>query len=76
MSFTPATPLASGKLKKAVANLAELVAQHPEKERKTLIREIESKFDLTPRECEFLETRFSGDPATNDGEGSTHGSCD
>jgi hypothetical protein len=46
------------KLKKALKAFSDLVEQHPEKSRKILLEEIEIKFDLTPKECEFLNSHF------------------
>ena len=48
----------SEKLKKAVCWIAEVVREHPEKKRDAIIREAELRFDLTPRECEFLDKNF------------------
>ncbi len=48
----------SANLKKAVSWISETVREHPEKTRKTIITEAQLRFDLTPRECEFLNTNF------------------
>ncbi len=48
------SPLASGKLKKAVRAFCDLQEQYPEKSRRDLLQEVELKFDLSPLECEFL----------------------
>lgn len=48
----------SDKLKKAVCWISETVQEHPEKSRKEVITEAELRFDLTPRECEFLNSNF------------------
>jgi hypothetical protein len=52
----------SANLKKAVCWISETVRDHPEKKRATVIREAGIRFDLTPRECEFLKTKFSEIP--------------
>lgn len=41
--------------------MAETLAEHPEKKRLTVLREAEWRFDLTPLECEFLDTHFSAE---------------
>ena len=51
----------SAKLKKALTWMAETLAEHPEKNRVSALRDAELRFDLTPLECEFLDTHFSGE---------------
>ena len=46
------------KLRKTVKWLSEMVKEHPERSRKEIILEAEVKFDLSPKECEFLQKRF------------------
>jgi hypothetical protein len=67
MTPTHPTQVPGDKLKRALAMLAELVEQHPEKPRGALLREIELKLDLSPLECEFLNKHFdeSQDAASN-----------
>ena len=48
----------SANLKKAVCWISETVQEHPEKAREKIITEAELRFDLTPRECEFLNNNF------------------
>ena len=47
------------KLQKAIKEFSELVEQHPEKERKKLLQEIELKFDLSPKDCDFLNRHLT-----------------
>lgn len=49
----------SAKLKKAIGWISETVIEHPEKSRKEIIVEAELRFDLNPRECEFLNSNFA-----------------
>ncbi len=49
----------SANLKKAVLWLGETVRQHPERQRADIVREAQLRFDLTPRECEFLNSNFN-----------------
>lgn len=55
----------SAKLKKAVSWISETVKEHPDKSRKEIIVEAELRFDLSPRECEFLNTNFTELTQTN-----------
>ncbi len=45
-------------MKKAIQAFSELLEKHPEKSRLALLHEVETKFDLSPRECEFLNDHF------------------
>ena len=47
------------KIKKAVRWIGETLQLYPNKERSSLIKEAEIRFDLSPRECEFLDKNFS-----------------
>jgi hypothetical protein len=45
-------------LQKAIKDYSEQLLAHPEKERWQLLQEIELKYDLNPKECEFLNRHF------------------
>ena len=47
------------KMKKVLCWVSEMLEQHPEKKRIEIFRDAEIRFDLTPRECEFLDTQFA-----------------
>ncbi|MGE4560396.1 MAG: hypothetical protein AB7E77_09355 [Desulfobulbus sp.] len=49
----------SAKLKKAIVWMAEALYDTPEKARYLLVEEAQLRFDLTPRECEFLNKYFT-----------------
>lgn len=49
----------SANLKKSICWISETVKMHPEKSRMEIITTAELRFDLTPRECEFLNTKFN-----------------
>ncbi len=49
----------STNLKKAVCWISETVQNSPDKKRDAVIKEAELRFDLTPRECEFLNNNFT-----------------
>ena len=59
MTNTAQTPLGGDRLKKALVLLAEKVEQFPDKSRQQLLHEVELQFDLSPLECEFLNTNFT-----------------
>ena len=46
------------KLRKCLKWLSEAQRDNPDKTRKQLLREAEIRFDLSPKECEFLDTNF------------------
>ncbi|MDY0390221.1 hypothetical protein [Desulfobulbus oligotrophicus] len=54
----------SDRLKKALVWMAEHLETHPEKKRAAVLQEAELRFDLTPVECEFLNTHFSSTSTT------------
>jgi hypothetical protein len=58
MGDVQAVPGMSANLKKAVCWVSETVQDHPERTRDNVISEAELRFDLTPRECEFLDKNF------------------
>ncbi len=47
------------RLKRAIEWISEMVKEHPEKARKEIVQEAEIKFDLSPKDCEFLQKEFS-----------------
>jgi len=49
----------STNLKNAVRWISEVVQEHPEKKRNQVVKEAELRFDLTPRECDFLDKNFT-----------------
>ncbi len=49
----------STNLKKAVAWISETVLKHPEKKRMDILRDAELRFDLSPKECQFLNSNFA-----------------
>jgi hypothetical protein len=50
------------KTKQALAHLCQLCEDHPEVPRKKHLQQVEVKFDLTPKECEFLNRNFHKTP--------------
>ena len=47
------------KLKKALKFMSETTQEYPGKKREEIRREAEIRFDLSPAECEFLDSNFS-----------------
>jgi len=47
-------------MKKAICAFSELTQKYPQKSRLSLLHEVEIKFDLSPKECEFLNTQLAG----------------
>ncbi|AGF79708.1 hypothetical protein UWK_03181 [Desulfocapsa sulfexigens DSM 10523] len=58
MSLRQPTRCTGDKKKLALAELCQLLEDHPEKSRKILLQQVEIKYDLTPKECEFLDRNF------------------
>lgn len=58
MSSQHPTQSAGDKTRQALAELCHLLEKYPEKSRKALLEQVEIKFDLTPKECEFLDRNF------------------
>jgi hypothetical protein len=57
--MTNPTQRPGDKLKKALKVFSELLEKHPEKSRIDLLYEVETRFDLSPKECEFLNKHFN-----------------
>ena len=55
------TQLPGDRLKKALQAFCELREKYPEKDKRTLLQQVEIKFDLTPLECEFLHRQLLED---------------
>ncbi len=48
------------RLRKAVVWVSEVLREKPERDRREVIREAEVRFDLTPKECRFLDQELPG----------------
>jgi hypothetical protein len=46
------------KLRSAVRWISEVCQDQPERSRREIIYEAEERFDLSPKECEFLNEKF------------------
>jgi hypothetical protein len=49
------------KIKKAIQEFSDLLIRKPEKKRQQLLQEVAMKFDLSPKECAFLERHYNED---------------
>ena len=49
------------KMKKAVCWISEMIKEHPEKNRQQIISEAEIRFDLSPKECDFIDRNLRND---------------
>ncbi|MCK9295802.1 MAG: hypothetical protein M0P70_12040 [Desulfobulbaceae bacterium] len=47
------------KMKKVLSWVGEILTEHPEKKRSEVFREAQVRFDLSPLECEFLDSHFT-----------------
>lgn len=56
---TPPTQRCGDKIKKAICAFSELVLEHPEKSRTSLLHQVEIQFDLSPKECDFLNNNLT-----------------
>ncbi|MEA1934877.1 MAG: hypothetical protein U9N60_10705 [Thermodesulfobacteriota bacterium] len=46
-------------MRKTIRWISEIVQANPEKSRQDIIKEAETRFDLSPIECDFLDQNFS-----------------
>ncbi|MCP4341571.1 MAG: hypothetical protein GY799_22495 [Desulfobulbaceae bacterium] len=49
------------KIQKAVREFSELLEENPENDRQKLLEKVVKKFDLSPKECDFLERHFKNE---------------
>ena len=47
-------------MKKVLEWLSENIHNNPQKSRIDILREAEIRFDLSPKECSFLDENFAG----------------
>jgi hypothetical protein len=51
-------------MKKTLCWISEMVRSHPEKSRRQIIGEAQIRFDLSPKECNFIERNLAADAAS------------
>jgi len=49
------------KMRRVILWISETVKSNPEKSRSAILKEAEIRFDLSPKECEFLDTKLNED---------------
>lgn len=49
------------KIQKAVREFSELLEKNPENDRRKLLEKVVKKFDLSPKDCNFLERHFKNE---------------
>ncbi len=49
---------AGDRMKKALCWISEIINAHPEKNRQQIINEAEIRFDLSPKECDFIDRKL------------------
>jgi hypothetical protein len=54
------------KMKKTLCWISETIKEHPEKDRQQIISEAEIRFDLSPKECDFIDRKLRNDSAECD----------
>jgi len=52
---------AGDKMKKTLCWISEMLKNHPEKNRQQIISEAEIRFDLSPKECDFIDRKLRED---------------
>ena len=54
------------KMKKTLCCISEMLKTHPEKSRQQIISEAELRFDLSPKECDFIDRKLRDDSVVCD----------
>jgi hypothetical protein len=54
------------KMKKTLCWISEMLKEHPEKNRQQIINEAEIRFDLSPKECDFIDRKLRNNSANCD----------
>lgn len=49
------------KMKKTLIWISEMLQAHPDKSRQQIISEAEIRFDLSPKECDFVDRKLRTD---------------
>jgi len=61
MSSTDQVLPSGDKMKKTLCWISEMLKIHPEKNRQLIISEAEIRFDLSPKECDFIDRKLRDD---------------
>ena len=49
------------RMKKTLCWISEMLKEHPEKSRQQIFSEAEIRFDLSPKECDFIDRKLRHD---------------
>jgi hypothetical protein len=58
MSSTDQTLPSGDKMKKTLCWISDMLKEHPEKNRQQIVSEAEIRFDLSPKECDFIDRKL------------------
>ena len=58
MSLTDEIMPSGDKMKKTLVWISEMLKEHPDKTRQQVISEAEIRFDLSPKECDFIDRKL------------------
>ena len=61
MSSIDAIQPSGDKMKKTLCWISEMLKAHPEKSRLQIISDAEIRFDLSPKECDFIDRKLRTD---------------
>ena len=61
MSSTDQALPSGDKMKKTLCWISEMLKIHPEKNMQLIISEAEIRFDLSPKECDFIDRKLLDD---------------
>ena len=54
------------KMKKTLCWISDMLKDHPEKNRQQIISEAEIRFDLSPKECDFIDRTLQDNSVKSD----------
>ncbi len=58
MSSTDQVLPSGDKMKKTLCWISDMLKEHPEKNRQQIISDAEIRFDLSPKECDFIDRKL------------------
>lgn len=58
MSSTDQVLPPGDKMKKTLCWISDMLKEHPEKNRQQIISDAEIRFDLSPKECDFIDRKL------------------
>ena len=61
MSSIDAIQTSGDRMKKTLCWISEMLREHPGKNRQQIISDAEIRFDLSPKECDFIDRKLRTD---------------